>query len=96
MVGDRLIDRLERALHRSRLARIPGLRGYRFVRHEFGLQDDAHRVVDGLDLVLDRGDRSLSERHQARRSKSNLLAGWRNPLHVADQRSGPKVEYPLV
>jgi hypothetical protein len=44
--------------------RVTRARRARLVGDELRLHDQAHRTVDGLHRVLDRGDRALRERHQ--------------------------------
>src|SRR5829696_1013461 len=71
-------------------------RRQRLVCHELGLEHDAQRLIDRLDLIKDRGDRPLDERHEADGADPHYLPGGRAPLDVAGERPGPHVEHPLV
>ena len=66
--------------------------GHVLVGHQLGLQDDAQRAVDRLDLVLDGRDGPLGERHEARRPQPDAVARRRVPLDRALERAGPQVE----
>ena len=66
------------------------------VGDQLGLHDDPDRIVDGLDLVEDRGGAALGERDDARRGHPDLPADRRAPVHAALQEPGAEVEDALV
>ena len=66
------------------------------VGDQLRLEDDPDRLVDGLDLVADRGDRALGERHQAGRADPDRLMGRGGPLGAAPQHAVAQVEHALM
>jgi hypothetical protein len=95
VVGDvRLADQ-RRFQHRGG-ARVAAEVGQRLVGHQFRLRHDPHRAVDRLDLVADRGDGPLGERHQPDRGDAHPASGRRGPLHLPGERAAPHVQQPLV
>ena len=68
----------------------------RLVGEQVGLHDQLQVVVERLDLVADRGDRALGERHQPLGAHPHPAAGRRLPHGVAAQRAGAEVEHPVV
>ena len=71
-------------------------RRYGLVRDQLRLGDHPHAVVDRLDLVQHRGDRSLGERHEPDGRDANAVPRRRVPLHLAAQDAVAQVEHPLV
>ena len=88
----------QRYLERRRLAGIVGDTpdGHRLVGHQLRLNADAGRGPDRLDLVHDRGDRALHERHQPGRAHVDGLPGRRDPLALPPQHPFAQVERALV
>ena len=77
----------------------PGItagRGQLLVRHQLGLHHHPHRAVEGLDVVADRRDRPLHERHQPGRGHPDRPAGRGGPLGAPVQHAGPEVQAPLM
>src|SRR5262245_42119531 len=87
---------LERGLEYGGDPRILGTRRQWLVRDELRLQDDAQWLTDRLDLVVDRGDRTLGERHQPFAADPHTGTRGGAPHDVALERSGLQVENPLV
>ena len=86
----------ERGAQRGRRPRVVGLAGHGLVGDELGLHDDARGRLERLDLVADRRDRALDERHEPRRADADALAGGRDPLDLAAQHAVAQVEHALV
>ena len=88
---------LERRLEDGRRARVGrGHRGARRVREQLGLHDHPERSVDRLDLVEDRSDRALGERHEARGADAYAIARRRRPFRPPREGSRAQVEHALV
>ena len=85
-VGERRLD--------ARVRLVPG--GQLLVGHQLRLHDEQGGRVEHLDLVADRGDRPLGERHQPGAAHPHHPARGRGPLDLAGERAGPQVEHPLV
>ena len=66
------------------------------VGHQLRLSHEPCRAVQGLDLVQDRGDRSVRERHQPDGGDPHPLPGGREPLDLSPQNPGAEVEHPPV
>ena len=62
---------------------------------DLGVDHDRGVVVDG-DLVADRGDVAVLERHEPLGAHVDVLAGRGRPQDVPAQRAGPHVQDPLV
>jgi hypothetical protein len=63
---------------------------------ELGLHDDPRRRAVRLDLEEDRRDRTLDERHEARRAHDHALPGRREPADLAAQHALAQVKRALV
>ena len=87
---------LQRVVEHRRDTRV--LAGHRelLVGDQLGLQDHACALLERLDLVHDRDDRTLGERHHAYGADADRLAGRRHPLDDALQGAGAQVQDTLV
>jgi hypothetical protein len=57
---------------------------------------DLHRLLDRLELVLDRRELPMTERHQPPRPQPHLVAARRAPAQRPRQQPGAQVQHPLV
>jgi hypothetical protein len=78
----------------------PGIRlvpaGQLLVGHQLRLQDHQRGRIDDLDLVADRRDRPLRERHHPAGAHAHDAPCGRLPLHLAGEGAGAQVQHPLV
>ena len=81
---------------RGRDARVALAVGQRFVGHELGLHNHPNFPIERLDLVQNRGDSAMSERHQTGRGNANRSPGWRRPLHVSAEDPRAEIQHPFV
>ena len=96
LVGGVLLG-LQRRVQQPRLhAGLPDADRHRLVGDELRLDDHAHRPVQWLDLVEDRGGGALGERDEPRRAHANAVARGRHPFDGAAEDAVPKVELALV
>ena len=86
----------ERGGECRRRARIARHRGGRLVGDQLGLHHHRQTAVERLDLVGDRGDGSLHERHEPGRADPDAALGRRDPLRGPPQHAGAQVEHALV
>ena len=87
---------LQRSGQRRGVTRITRGLGGAVVGQQVGLDRGVEAVVQRLDLVGDRGEDALGERHQPSRGDTDARAVGGRPLGTAFEDAGAKVECPLV
>ena len=91
-----VLQRVQRRGQRGCGPRIGLRRGHRLVGDELGLDHDASRALDRLDLIQDRRDGTLRERHEPDRAYAHSGARRGDPLGGPGEQTGSEIERPLV